>query len=87
MKDNGFMSKCINCKHFKQTSQINFLISGFCNWSPTEPLPEWLNPYLTSTDYYGPKREVGKSPPYTYNNCDSFEAADSDVIAKRYSDT
>jgi hypothetical protein len=80
------MSKCFNCKHFKQTAPLDFLKSGYCNWTSPVPLPKWLDNYVTSGDhYYGPNREVGKGA-HTVWACAAIEAADEAVITKRYSE-
>jgi hypothetical protein len=81
------MSKCFTCKHFKQTAQLDFTVSGVCDWQSPVPLPKWLDDYVTSGDrYYGPKREVGKFA-YTVWDCAAHGSADEAVIAKRQTET
>jgi hypothetical protein len=79
-------SICFTCCHFRQTAQLDFLVSGYCGWTPTEQLPPWLDSYVTSTDrFYGPKRDVGR-PPYAVTACAAHEQADDGVILKRKSE-
>jgi hypothetical protein len=70
------MSICFDCKHFKQTTDLSFMISGYCDWKSPVALPPWLKNYTTSTDnFYGPKRDVGKFA-YQIKSCDAFEKKD-----------
>jgi hypothetical protein len=76
------MSKCFNCKHFKQTAPLDHWVSGYCNWTSPVALPPWLDNFVTSTDnYYGPKREVGKPfTAYEVKSCAAFEQADEQKL-------
>ena len=80
------MSKCFGCKHFKQTSRLDFTISGYCDWAPSQPLPHWLSSYANMQDsYYGPKKETGLGA-YAVKDCDAFEPAEESVVEKRFSE-
>ena len=82
------MSICFECAYFKQTAQLDFTVSGYCNWKSPVKLPKWLNDYRTSEDrMYGPKRDVGKAySGYEVKSCDAFEQDDDLVIRKRKSE-
>jgi hypothetical protein len=79
-------SMCFTCRHFRQAAQLDFMVSGYCGWTPTEPLPPWLANYVDSQDrFYGPKRDVGR-PPYAVGKCAAHVLAHDAVIRKRRSD-
>jgi len=82
------MSKCFECKHFKQTATLDFTISGFCDWQSPGNLPEWLNRYVEDNDaFYGHKRRVGKRySGHEVKSCDAFELTDEATITKRKSE-
>ena len=83
------MSVCFTCKYFKQTAQLDFTVSGYCDWKSYAPLPKWLDNYVTSSDtFYGPKREVGKAySGHEVKSCGAYEEADDLVVRKRQSET
>jgi len=79
------MSICFHCIHFKQYSPLSFTTSGQCDWDSGKKFPAWLENYLATNDYYGPKRESGIGV-YAVKQCHTFEKASDEVVDKRFSE-
>ena len=81
------MSQCFECKYFKQTGPLDFEVSGYCNWMPHEPVPAWMQMFLTydTDNFYGPQKKTGKDA-YAVKDCSAFLIEEYPVILKRRSE-